>query len=100
MGLLDFWTETIGIDPGSQYLRIIKDGELVFNERSQISFDKVDNVFSGLGNSIRTSPKDTLIKPVNYCIWDFHGFEMLLRGAIKKALNSNSVVPKSYIMHF
>lgn len=100
MRLLDFWTEAIGIDPGSQYLRIIKDGQLVFNEKSQISFNKVDSAFSGLGNSIRTTPKDVIIKPVNYCIWDFHGFEMLLRGAIKRALKSNSVFPKSYIMHF
>lgn len=80
MGLLDFWTDTIGVDPGSQNLRIIKDGELVFNEKSRISFNKIDNVFSGLGNSIRTTPKDAIIKPVNYCIWDFHAFEMLLRS--------------------
>jgi rod shape-determining protein MreB and related proteins len=100
MRFLDFLTETIGVDPGTQSLRIIKEGKLIFNERSQISFDKIDNVFSGLGNSIRTTPKDTIIKPVNYSIWDFHGFETLLRGAIKKGLNSNSVIPKSYIMHY
>ncbi|MFM6255608.1 MAG: hypothetical protein ACKPEQ_41835, partial [Dolichospermum sp.] len=50
MGLLNFLKDTIGIDPGSQYLRIIKDGELVFNELSQISIDKVNNVVSGVGN--------------------------------------------------
>ncbi len=100
MGLLDFWTETIGVDPGTQSLRIIKDGKLIFNERSQISFDKVDNVFSGLGDSIRTTPKDAIIKPVNYSIWDFHGFETLLRSALKKGLNSNSIIPKAYIIHY
>jgi len=100
MGLLDFWTETIGVDAGSQSLRIIKDGKLIFNERSQISINTVDNLVSGLGNSIRTTPKDAIIKPVNYSIWDFHAFEMFLRGAIKKGLNSNTVIPKAYIMHF
>lgn len=100
MGLLDFLKDTIGIDPGSQNLRIIKDGELVFNEQAQISIDKVDNFVSGLGDSIRTTAKDVLIKPVNYVIADFQGFEMLLRGAIKQGLNSRSLLPKSYIMYY
>jgi rod shape-determining protein MreB len=100
MGLLNFLKDTIGIDPGSQYLRIIKDGELVFNELSQISIDKVNNVVSGVGNSTRVTKKDTLVKPVSYVIADFHAFEMLLRGALKKLLNSNSFFPKSYIMYF
>ena len=102
MGLLDILKDTIGIDPGSQNLRIIKDGQLVFNEESQISIDKVDNILSGLGDSIRTTSKDVSIKPVNYVIADFQAFEMLLRGAIKKRLNSRSVLflPKSYIMYY
>ncbi len=102
MGFLDIFKETIGIDPGSQNLRIIKEGQLVFNEQSQISIDKIDNILSGLGDSIRTTPKDILIKPINYVIADFQGFEMLLRGAIKKELNSKPVLflPKSYIMYY
>ena len=100
MGLLDFLKDTIGIDPGSQYLRIIKGGELVFNEQAQISIDKVDNIVSGLGDSIRTTTEDVLIKPVNYVIADFQGFEMLLRGAIKKGLNSRSLLSKSYLMYY
>jgi len=100
MGLLDFLKDTIGIDPGSQHLRIIKDGELVFNESSQISLDKTTSIVSGLGNSIRLTDKDVIIKPVDCAIADFHGFEMLLRGAMKKGLNSNSIIPKSYKMYF
>ena len=99
MGLLDFLKDTIGIDPGSQHLRIIKDGELVFNEPTQISLDKTTNIVSGLGNSIRLTNKDVTINPVDCAIADFHGFEMLLRAAMKKGLNSNSVIPKSYKMY-
>jgi rod shape-determining protein MreB len=102
LGLLNFLKNTIGIDPGSQNLRIIKDGQLVFNERSEISIDKVQNILSGLGDSIRTTSNDIPIKPVNYAIADFQAFEMLLRGVIKKRLNSKSVLllPKSYIMYY
>lgn len=98
MGLLDFLKDTVGIDAGSHYLRIVKDGKLVFNERSQISIDKVNNIVSGIGDSVRTTANDSIIKPVNYVISDFHGFEMLLRGAMKKALNSKSLLPKSNII--
>ena len=100
MGLLDFLKETIGIDPGSHSLRIIKDGELIFNEQSQISYDKVKNVVSGLGNIISSTSNDIVIKPVNCAISDFQGFEMLLRGAIRKRSDSKSLLPKSYIMYY
>jgi len=100
MGFLDFLKDTIGIDPGSQHLRIIKNGELVFNELSQISFNKADSILTGLGNSIGTTPNDVTVKPVDYGIADFHGFEMLLRGAIKKGLDSKSLLPKSYKMYY
>jgi len=100
MGLLDFLKETVGIDAGSQNLRIIKDGELVFNERCQISYDKVKNVISGLGNAITETSNDVIIKPVNCAISDFQGFEMLLRGAIRKGSDSKSLLPKSYIMYY
>jgi rod shape-determining protein MreB and related proteins len=99
MGFLGFLTETIGIDPGSQNLRIAKDGQLVFNEPSQISIDKVDNILSGLGDSIGTTSKDESIKPLNHVIANFQAFEMLLRGAIKKG-SSTSFLPKSYIMYY
>lgn len=100
MALLDFLKDTIGIDPGSQNLRIIKDGELVFNEKSQVSFNKGDNSETGLGNSIGTTSNDVAVKPVEYAIADFQGFEILLRGAIKKGLNSKSPFPRSYIMYY
>ncbi|WP_028980435.1 rod shape-determining protein [Sporocytophaga myxococcoides] len=100
MGLLNFLKDSIGIDPGSQHLRIIKDGELVFNESSQISFNISNNSISGLGDTCSSSELDVTIKPVDYAIADFHAFEALLRGAIKKGLGSKSIFPKTYKMYY
>jgi len=100
MGLLDFLKDTIGIDPGSQHLRIIKDDELVFNESAQISLDKTTSKVTGLGDSIRLTDNDVIIKPVDCAIADFHGFEILFRGAMKKGLNSKSIISRSYKMYF
>jgi rod shape-determining protein MreB and related proteins len=100
MGLSDYFKHTIGIDPGSQKLRIIKGGELIFNEQSQISFNQTENNLSGLGDSIGTNVTDVIIKPLNYVIVDFQAFEMLLRGAIKKGSPSKRLLPPSYRMYF
>jgi rod shape-determining protein MreB and related proteins len=97
MGLLDFWTETIGIDPGTHNLRLLHEEKLIFNERTQISFDTVSNKISGFGDKLRSAASDVTIKPVNYVICDFHAFEMLLRAATNRGLNSNSFFPKSLI---
>ena len=97
MGLLDFWTETIGIDPGTQYLRLLKGDNLIFNERTQISIDTTNNKVSGFGDKLRSTASDVIIRPIQYAICDFHAFEMLLRSAIKKGLNSNSFLSKSLI---
>jgi rod shape-determining protein MreB and related proteins len=99
MSLLDFLKDTIGIDPGSQNLRIIKDGKLLYNEPTQISFDKVNNIVTGLGNSIEIT-KSNIIRPVDCIIADFHGFEMMLRGAISNRINTKSLLPRSYRMYF
>lgn len=100
MGLLDFLTETIGVDPGSYCLRITKDGKIIFNEPSQISFNKADSVVSGIGQSIRSTNNDAVFSPVDYSIKDFQAFEMLLRSALKKSIPSNSFLTKSYIQYF
>jgi len=100
MGFLDFLRDTIGIDPGSKHLRIIKVNELVFNESAQISLDKITSRVTGLGNSIKLTNNDVIINPVNCAIADFHGFEILIRGAMKKGLNSKSIIPRSYRMYF
>jgi len=84
MGLLDFLTEAIGVDPGSYCLRIAKDGKIIFNEPSQISFNKTDSTVSGIGQSIRSTNNDVVFSPVDYSIKDFQAFEMLLRSALKK----------------
>ncbi|MDH5379963.1 MAG: rod shape-determining protein [Cyclobacteriaceae bacterium] len=100
MGLLNFLKDTIGIDPGSKHLRIIKDNELVFNEPAQLSFDKTLKVVTGLGNSIKLTDNNVTINPVDCTINDFHAFEMLLRGAVKKTISSNSIFPKTYKLYF
>lgn len=100
MALLDFLKDTIGIDPGSHHLRIIKKGELIFNEPSQITLDKETDIVSGLGNNIKATAQDQIVRPVNCTIADFYGFESLLRGAMKKALNQKSILTKSYIMYY
>lgn len=97
MGLFDFWTEIIGVDPGTHNLRLLHRDKLIFNERTQISFNTVSNKISGFGDKLRSTKSDVTIKPVHYAICDFHAFEMLLRAATKKALNSNSFLEKSLI---
>lgn len=97
MGLLDFFAETIGIDPGSDTLRLMNRDKIIFNERTQISFDTASNKVSGFGDKVSGAANDVTIKPVYYVIADFHGFEMLLRAATKKGLQSDSFIQKSLI---
>jgi len=100
MGLLDFLTKTIGVDPGSQNLRLIHNNELIFNERAELSIDPATKKVSGFGNeSIHVEP-NKVIRPVNMVIADFHGFEHLLRGSLKRALNEQTWFPANYSMYF
>ena len=100
MGLFDFLKNvTMGVDPGSQNFRLIKDGELVFNERSQISIDKAANKLSGYGDTTQASANDVVISPINYVIADFQAFEMLLRAAIRKGHNASPMLSR-FKIHF
>ncbi|WP_422359456.1 rod shape-determining protein [Reichenbachiella sp.] len=100
MGFFDFLNGTLAIEAGSSCLRIIKDGDIVYNEPTAISFNPNDNRVSGVGNSINSTPPNKIIEPFNYVISDFVGFESCLRGAIKKIDNQVSLFPKSYKMFF
>lgn len=100
LGIFDFATDVIGVDPGSETLRVIKNDVLIFNEKSRISYDREKNVVSGLGNSIRTTPSDVVIVPVNYVLEDFHAFEMMLRGAIKGIAKLNAFYSRQSRIHF
>lgn len=100
VSIFDFWTDTIGVDPGTDRLRIVKEGNVIFDEKSQISWNKTTESVSGFGDSVGTTSDHVIIKPVNYSIWDFHAFEMLLRSATKKSLKDQWVFPKSYRMFF
>jgi rod shape-determining protein MreB len=91
MGLFDFFTETIGLDPGSQNLRIIKNEEVIYNEVAIISVNKADGLVSGIGNSIKILPDHSIIKPVNYAICDFQAFEEMLKGSISKSMYSGGI---------
>lgn len=96
MGLFEFLTVTVGVDPGSQNLRLVRGHEVIFNERSQVSIDRSVNKISGFGNAIRTTANDITLNPVNYVIADFQAFETLLRGALKQNSSSKSFLLKSY----
>lgn len=100
MGLFDFLTETIGIDLGSQNLRIIHKEKLIYNEPSIISFNVMDGIVSGIGKSIKHQEGHSLIKPVNYAIGDFQAVEEMLKGAISKGMNQTSVWKPSLKIFF
>lgn len=100
MGLFDFLTETIGIDLGSQNLRIINKGKLIYNEPSIISVNVKDGIVSGIGQSIKHLEGHSLIKPINYAIGDFQAAEEMLKGSISKGMNKGSVWKPSLKMFF
>lgn len=50
MKIFDFLTKTIGVDPGSQNLRITHNDELIFNETCELSIDTETNKVTGFGN--------------------------------------------------
>lgn len=99
MKLLQFPTKTIGVDAGSQNLRITHNGNLVFNETCVLSIDTKTNKVSGCGNQSIHDGSNVIIKPVNYVISDFVGFERLLSGALKRSLERNWL-PTVYHMYF
>ena len=100
MGVFDILSTTIGVEPGSKNLRIIKDGGIIFNEPSVISLDTTSDEVSGFGNSIVQKKNHKIIQPVNNVIRDFHGFEELLRRANKKSLNETSFFVKAKVVYF
>jgi rod shape-determining protein MreB len=96
-----FSRPTLGIDPGSHSLRIIKDGVIVFNERNRLSLDKIENIITGFGDSISTSNNNvTILNPVNYVIADFRAFDAILRGSIAKILGEGKFFKNSLTVYF
>ncbi|WP_456458532.1 rod shape-determining protein [Reichenbachiella sp.] len=100
MGIFDLLSQTIAIEAGSSYLRIIKDGNIVFNEPTLISVNSNDGRVSGVGDHIDSKPPNKILEPFNYVISDFMSFESCLRGAINKIDGGHSLFPKSYKMFF
>ncbi len=86
---------TVGIDPGSQNIRLIKDGKIVFDETNQIFFSRpTGEKILGIGDC-KLTEEAIKIKPVNCVIYDFHAFELLVRQAVKSIGGSRSFLPKS-----
>jgi rod shape-determining protein MreB len=98
MGLFNFLTETIGFEAGSQNLRILHNGNLIFNEPSQISVDE-GGIVTAIGNEAYEEKDLHFIKPINYAISDFQAFEELLKRAIGKGMNGNSFFKPSLIVY-
>ena len=72
MGVLDFLSKTLGIDPGSENLRIVKDGKIIFNETAELSIDPNTNKVTGYGNDTLHDEFNKVLKPVYNVIADFH----------------------------
>ena len=94
MGLFDFLTLTIGIDPGSQNLRITEKEGICFNETTQLSVSN-SGIINGIGKSMQSSENNRIIQPINYAITDFTAFEELLKKAIPLGLNQKSIFKSS-----
>ncbi|MGB3181003.1 MAG: rod shape-determining protein [Cyclobacteriaceae bacterium] len=100
MGLLDFLIKTIGVDPGSQNLRLIHNNELVFNETTELSIHPGTSKVSGYGNESIHAEPNKVVKPVNTVIADFYGFEHLLRRSIRRSLYERTWLPSNCTMYF
>lgn len=77
----------IGIDAGSETIRITNDTEVILNEPSKISFTP-DGKISGFGDSVATN--NLIVAPIDFVSVDPIRFEQLLRTAVKKGLSSKS----------
>ncbi|WMJ73623.1 rod shape-determining protein [Cytophagaceae bacterium ABcell3] len=99
MGLFNF-SKTIGIDPGSYYLRLVCEGEIIFNEPSVVSVVPESGEVSGHGFNALENTRHETIWPVNRVIGDFHAFENLLRHGVNKGLNETSWLTPAHSMYF
>lgn len=90
MNISNFLVKTVGIDPGSDHLRITNDKEIIFNEPSTISISIKNGKVSGFGNSTIYQDSEEIIQPIYHVNDDFVGFEQLLRNALRKGLQPKS----------
>lgn len=100
MGFKEFFQCTIGIELGSERLRIIENGSIILDEDSQQFFNTISNSNYESGDRFVLKGEDIAINFSDYLVSDFDLFEKYLRDAIKKALNTKSkIFTKSYIMY-
>ncbi len=95
--IFDSFKVVVGVDPGSDHLRIIKGGEIIFDAKNQVVLNKIRDVVSGRNNS--PSDDTVVFNPVDYAISDINAFEIFLRGALKMGINSKSFFSRSYKMY-
>ena len=100
MGIFDFLEKNIGIDAGSENLRVIENDNLIFDQKSILSVDTTTGIVSGIGKSIKSIDNHKTIKPVNYCISDFQAFEELIKTAIKEGFKQTGIFHPSLISYF
>ncbi|KXX69650.1 rod shape-determining protein [Flammeovirga sp. SJP92] len=96
MGFFDFFSSTIGVDPGSENLRLIHENNIVFDESTLISVYKENGKVTGIGNKIISDNNHKVFIPINRIIKDFHAFEQLLRNAIKNSIYPNRMILPSH----
>ncbi len=85
MSITDFFTQTIGIDPGTHYLRLLKEKRITFNEKTEISIDPLHGKITGYGNQSIHDEQNIVVNPINRVISDFDAYEELVREAIKRS---------------
>jgi rod shape-determining protein MreB len=100
MGYTNSFVKTVGIDPGSENLRIVHDGRIVFKEPSALSIHEHISKISGIGLNCVHSEGHRVVKPVVRVLYDFMAFEHLLRRAIKQSLKESNWFPVNYKMFF
>ena len=50
MGIFDYFTKTLGVDPGSAYLRICSEGKIIYNDFTALSL-ATDGKVTGIGKN-------------------------------------------------
>jgi rod shape-determining protein MreB len=99
MSLLDFFNKNIGMDAGSEHLRLSYNGKLVFDELAEIRVDEVSGKITAIGDEVLLKTTGKVVHPVKSVISDFHGFEYLLRGAIRKSLDNGKLFAPALTMY-
>ena len=98
MAIFNFFSKTVGIDPGSQHLRLAHQQQVILNEPAALSLDHKTRDVLGFGNDTVHIHDGLVIHPIDKVIGDFHAFEYLLRLALRRGLHEPKWKPITYRM--